>query len=87
MGNHVAQEADKVIIGGGHTVLRHQLWPCRKQGRPNVVLERAEEAASAWRHFRLVTSIWSVRLPSAEVQSLVSETRRLEWEHNNGQGW
>ena len=36
MGNHMAQEADKVIIGGGQTVLRHQLLPDANKVAPTL---------------------------------------------------
>ena len=36
MGNHMAQEADKIIIGGGQTVLRHQLLPDANKVAPTL---------------------------------------------------
>ena len=36
MGNHMAQEADKVIIGGGQTVLGHRLSPDANKVAPTL---------------------------------------------------
>lgn len=58
---------DTVIIGGGQAGL--SVSACLTQlGRPHIVLERAAEIGSAWRHqrwdsFTLVTPNWMIQLP------------------------
>src|SRR5262245_36380539 len=61
---------ETVIIGGGQAGLA--LSHCLTQrGRPHLVLERAAQAGSAWRHsrwdsFTMVTPNWAIRLPGAQ---------------------
>ena len=66
----MADEVETVIVGGGQAGLATSYW-LGQLGRPNIVLEQAAYAGSAWRDgrwdsFTLVTPNWSFRLPGAE---------------------
>ena len=68
LGNHMAQEADKVIIGGGQTVLGHRLSPDANKVAPTLSWSGPRRSLArggkTLGYLRLVTSIWSVQLPS-----------------------
>jgi putative flavoprotein involved in K+ transport len=60
---------ETVIIGGGQAGLATSYW-LKQHGREHVVLEKADQAGSAWRQrwdsFTLVTPNWSFRLPGGD---------------------
>jgi putative flavoprotein involved in K+ transport len=64
------KHTETVIIGGGQSGLALS-YHLSQQGREHIVLERAKQAANAWRNarwdsFTLVTPNWHLRLPGAE---------------------
>jgi len=67
MSTHV----ETVIVGGGQAGLAASYYLSR-QDRPHIVLERASQAANAWRNhrwdsFALNTPNWQSWLPGAEI--------------------
>lgn len=64
------EQHETVIIGGGQAGVSVS-YSLKKLGIENVVLEKASQAANAWRNnrwdsFTFVTPNWSFRLPGAE---------------------
>lgn len=65
------EKLETIIIGAGQGGLSTSYY-LKKQGKEHIVLEQADQAASAWRKrwdsFTLVTPNWMIRLPGAEYQ-------------------
>lgn len=66
------ERIETVVIGGGQAGLATS-YSLSRLGVEHVVLERAAQAASAWRDgrwdsFTLITPNWQLRLPGAEYQ-------------------
>ena len=64
------QTIDTIIVGGGQGGLATSYY-LKQQGREHLVLERSDQAGSAWRDgrwdsFSLVTPNWAFRLPGVE---------------------
>ena len=64
------QSIDTIIIGAGQGGLATSYY-LKQQGREHLILEKADQAGSAWRDgrwdsFTLVTPNWAFRLPGAE---------------------
>jgi putative flavoprotein involved in K+ transport len=69
--NHVTEQVNTIIVGGGQGGLSASYF-LKQQGRENLVLESAPQAAQVWRDrwdsFTLNTPNWMTRLPAAEYQ-------------------
>jgi putative flavoprotein involved in K+ transport len=67
----MTERVDTIIIGGGQGGVSTS-YHLKSQGRQHIILEQADQAASAWRKrwdsFTLVTPNWMTRLPGAEYQ-------------------
>jgi putative flavoprotein involved in K+ transport len=67
----MTEQIETVIVGAGQAGLSTS-YNLMQQGREHVILEQADQAASAWRKrwdsFTLITPNWTVRLPGAEYQ-------------------
>jgi putative flavoprotein involved in K+ transport len=68
----MAQNIETVIVGGGQGGLATS-YTLSRQGHEHIILERAAQAAPAWRDdrwdsFCLVTPNWGFRLPGAEYR-------------------
>ena len=65
----MTEQVDTIIIGAGQGGLSTS-YHLTQQGREHVILEQADQAASAWRKrwdsFTLITPNWAIRLPGAE---------------------
>jgi putative flavoprotein involved in K+ transport len=65
------EQVDTIIIGAGQGGLSTS-YHLTQQGREHVILEQADQPASAWRKrwdsFTLITPNWTIRLPGAEYQ-------------------
>ncbi len=64
-------QINTIIVGGGQGGLSIS-YHLKQQGRQHIILEQADQAASAWRNrwdsFSLITPNWTIRLPGAEYQ-------------------
>jgi putative flavoprotein involved in K+ transport len=61
---------ETVIIGGGHAGLSTS-YLLKQAGREHIILDKASQAADAWRNqrwdsFRFVTPNWSFHIPVGE---------------------
>jgi putative flavoprotein involved in K+ transport len=67
----MTEQIDTIIVGAGQGGLSTSYY-LKQQGREHVILEQADQAASAWRKrwdsFTLITPNWMIRLPGAEYQ-------------------
>lgn len=67
----MTEQVDTIIVGGGQGGLSTS-YHLTLQGREHVILEKSDQAASAWRKrwdsFTLITPNWMTRLPGAEYQ-------------------
>ena len=67
----MTEQIDTIIVGAGQAGLSTSYY-LKQQGREHVILEQADQAASAWRKrwdsFTLITPNWMTRLPGAEYQ-------------------
>jgi putative flavoprotein involved in K+ transport len=65
------EKIDTIIVGAGQGGLSTS-YHLSQQGREHVILEQADQAASAWRKrwdtFTLITPNWTIQLPGAEYQ-------------------
>ncbi len=66
----MSESMETVIVGGGQAGLAVS-YLLTQQGRQNIILERADKAAEAWRNhrwdsFTFVTTNWTIQLPGAE---------------------
>ncbi len=66
----MSESMETVIVGGGQAGLAVS-YLLTQQGRQNIILERADKAAEAWRNhrwdsFTFVTTNWTIKLPGAE---------------------
>jgi putative flavoprotein involved in K+ transport len=64
------ESMETVIVGGGQAGLAVS-YLLTQQGRQNVILEKADKPAEAWRNhrwdsFTFVTTNWTIQLPGAE---------------------
>ncbi|MFC1921659.1 flavin-containing monooxygenase [Chloroflexota bacterium] len=67
----MSENVDTIIIGAGQGGLSTS-YHLTEQGREHIILEQADQAASAWRKrwgsFTLITPNWAIRLPGAEYK-------------------
>jgi putative flavoprotein involved in K+ transport len=67
----MTEKIDTIIIGGGQAGLSTSYY-LSLQGRDHIILEKADQAAQAWRDrwdsFTLITPNWTIHLPGAEYQ-------------------
>jgi putative flavoprotein involved in K+ transport len=66
----MSERFQTLIIGGGQAGLATSYW-LTKHGHEHIILERAAQAANAWRNerwdsFTLVTPNWATRMPGVE---------------------
>ena len=65
------EKIDTIIVGGGQGGISTS-YHLKQQGKNHIILEQADQAASAWRKrwdsFTLVTPNWMIRLPGAGYQ-------------------
>jgi putative flavoprotein involved in K+ transport len=64
------ERIETIIVGGGQAGLATS-YHLKQHGHEHIVLERARQAANAWRNdrwdsFTLVTPNWGIRMPGAE---------------------
>ena len=67
----MTEKVNTIIVGGGQAGLSTSYY-LKQHGRDHIILEQANQAASAWRKrwdsFTLITPNWTVRLPGAEYR-------------------
>jgi putative flavoprotein involved in K+ transport len=67
----MTEQVDTIIVGGGQGGLSTS-YHLTQQCREHVILEKSDQAASAWRKrwdsFTLITPNWMIQLPGAEYQ-------------------
>jgi len=67
----MTEKLDTLIVGGGQGGISTS-YHLKQQGKDHIILEHANQAASAWRKrwdsFTLVTPNWMIRLPGAEYR-------------------
>ena len=67
----MVEHINTIVVGGGQGGLSISYY-LKQHGRTHIILEQANQAASAWRNrwdsFSLITPNWTIRLPGAEYQ-------------------
>ncbi len=67
----MVKHVNTIIVGGGQVGLSTSYY-LKQHDREHIILEQANQAASAWRNrwdsFSLITPNWTVQLPGAEYQ-------------------
>lgn len=67
----MVKHVNTIIVGGGQGGLSTSYY-LKQHDREHIILEQANQAASAWRNrwdsFSLITPNWTVQLPGAEYQ-------------------